>query len=86
MKGKSPADISYDKTNEIYAILAEPLKNMRAKAMRDTVKNCFKDKWMDDAVPNPYQVEMCQQKMINRHMGFFYENLINLRESTRYRY
>lgn len=27
--GKSPADVSFEKTNEIYAILAEPLKKMR---------------------------------------------------------
>ena len=59
MPGKSPADISFEKTNEIYAMLATPLKNMRAKAMRETAANCFKDKWMDDAVPNPHQVEIC---------------------------
>lgn len=28
--GKSPSDISFEKTNEIYATLATPLKNMRA--------------------------------------------------------
>ena len=86
MPGKSPADISFEKTNEIYAMLATPLKNMRAKAMRETAANCFKDKWMDDAVPNPHQVEICQKRVLNKHMGYFYENLTNMRESTRYRY
>ncbi len=84
--GKSPSEISFDKTNEIYSILATPLKNMRAAAMNDAVANCFKDKWMDDAMPNPHQVEMCRERMQNRHMGVFYRNLVNLRESNRYKY
>ena len=29
---------------------------------------------------------MCREKMVNKHMGLFYSNLISLRESTRYRY
>ena len=52
--GKSPSDISFEKTNEIYAILATPLKNMRAQAMKEAAASCFKDKWMDDAMPNPH--------------------------------
>ena len=86
MPGKSASDISFDKTNEIYAMLATPLKNMRAQAMKDTAANCFKDKWMDDSVPNPHQVELCSKRMEHRHLGFFYQNLINMRESTKYRY
>ena len=84
--GKSPSDVSFDKTNEIYAMLATPLKNMRLAAMREAAKNCFKDKWMDDAVPNPHQVEACIERTKNKHMGVFYTNLVNLRESNRYRY
>ena len=49
--GKSPNDISNDKTNEIYSMLATPLKNMRYKVMKDAAANCFKDKWMDEAYP-----------------------------------
>ena len=85
-KGKSPADLSFEKTNEIYATLATPLKNMRVKAMHEAAASCFKDKWMDEAMPNPHQVEMCQQRVLNKHMGYFYSNLTNMRESTRYRY
>ena len=59
---------------------------MRAAAMRDAAASCFKDKWMDDAVPNPHQVEMCRERMQNRHMGLFYRNLVELRESNRYKY
>lgn len=84
--GASPSDISFQKTNEIYATLATPLKNMRAQAMRDAAASCFKDKWMDEAVPNPHQVEMCRERMQNRHMGLFYRNLVELRESNRYKY
>ena len=84
--GQSPSDVSFQKTNEIYATLATPLKNMRAQAMKEMAASCFKDKWMDDAVPNPHQVEMCQTRVLNKHMGFFYKNLVNLRESNRYRY
>lgn len=84
--GASPSDISFKKTNEIYATLATPLKNMRAQAMKEAAASCFKDKWMDDAMPNPHQVEMCIERMKNRHMGTFYRNLVNLRESNRYRY
>ena len=29
---------------------------------------------------------MCTERMNNRHMGFFLKNLVNVRESTRYRY
>ena len=29
---------------------------------------------------------MCKERMTNRHMGVFYRNLVNLRESTKYRY
>ena len=84
--GVSPDEASFHKTNEIYTMLATPLKNMRAAAMKDAAKNCFKDKWMDEAVPNPHQVEMCIERMQNRHMGVFYRNLVELRESTRYQY
>ena len=84
--GVSPDEASFNKTNEIYTMLATPLKNMRAAAMKDAAKNCFKDKWMDEAVPNPHQVEMCIERMQNRHMGVFYRNLVELRESTRYQY
>ena len=85
-KGMSPNEVSFRKTNEIYTMLATPLKNMRAAAMKDAAKNCFKDKWMDEAVPNPHQVEMCVKRMQNRHMGVFYRNLVELRDSTRYQY
>ena len=86
MIGKSPNDISYDKLNEIYSILATPLKNMRYKVMKDAAANCFKDKWMDEAFPNPHQVDICQTRMENRHMGHFYRNLVDLRESSTYKY
>jgi len=59
---------------------------MRVAAMNDMVANCFKDKWMDDSMPNPHQIEMCQERMQNRHMGVFYRNLVNVRESNRYKY
>lgn len=84
--GKSPNQVSFEKTNEIYEMLATPLKNMKAKAMQEAAKNCFKDKWMDEAVPNPHQVEMCIEKTKNKHMGYFYRNLVNLRESNSYRF
>ena len=67
-------------------MLATPLKNMRYQAMKDSAAGCFKDKWMDDAFPNPHQVEMCNQRMENRHMGHFYRNLVDLRESSSYKY
>ena len=86
MPGKTPSDVSFDKTNEIYATLATPLKNMRHQAMKETVENCFKDKWMDEAFPNPHQVEMCSQRMQNKHMGHFYRNMVNIRESNKYKY
>ena len=54
MPGKSPNDVSFDKGLEIYAMLATPLKNRRHAAMKEAAASCFKDKWMDDAVPNPY--------------------------------
>ena len=84
--GQSPNEVSFRKTNEIYSMLATPLKNMRAAALKDASKNCFKAKWMDEAVPNPHQVEMCVERQKNKHMGVFYRNLVELRESTRYRY
>ena len=84
--GKSPNDISFDKTNEIYSILATPLKNMRFAALKEASKSCFKDKWMDDAMPNPHQVNMCVERIKNKHMGIFYRNLVNLRESQRYHF
>ena len=84
--GKSPNEVSFEKSNEIYAILATPLKNMRYKAMKDAAKGCFKDKWMDEAVPNPHQVEMCRERMQNKHMGIFYRNLVSLRESNQFKY
>lgn len=84
--GDSPSDVSFKKTNEIYATLATPLKNMKAEAMKETAAKCFRDKWMDEGVPNPHQVEMCTERIKNKHMGFFYQNLVNLREANRYRY
>ena len=85
-KGKTPSDHSFDKHNEVYVNLSGALKNMKYQAMKDAAANCFKDKWMDEAYPNPHQVEMCRQRMENKHMGVFYKNLVNLRESTKYRY
>ena len=82
IKGKSPNEVSFDKANEVYAILATPLKNMRYKAMKEAAANCFKDKWMDEAMPNPHQVEMCRERVQNKHMGVFYRNLVSLRESN----
>ena len=59
---------------------------MRAQAMKEAAASCFKDKWMDEAMPNPHQVEMCQERVKNKHMGVFYRNLVSLRESNRYKY
>ena len=84
--GQSPNEVSFHKTNEIYSILATPLKNMRFAAMKEAASSCFKDKWMDDAMPNPHQVDNCVERVKNKHMGVFYKNLVNLRESNRYRY
>lgn len=84
--GKSPSDISFEKSCEIYSTLATPLKNMRMQAMKETAASCFKEKWMDEAFPNPHQVEMCRERMQNKHMGHFYRNMVNLRESNKYRY
>ena len=83
--GRSPSDISYDNQQEIYTTLATPLKNMQMAAMKDAAANCFKDKWMDEAFPNPHQVEMCRERMLNKHMGHFYRTLVNLRESSMYK-
>ena len=52
--GASPAQVSFQKTNEIYSTLATPLKNMRAQAMLDAASKCYRDKWMDDTMPNPH--------------------------------
>ena len=54
--------------------------------MKDAAAGCFKEKWMDEAYPNPHQVEMCQTRMENRHMGHFLRNLVDLRESSNYKY
>ena len=86
VQGKSPSDISVEKANEIYKTLATPLKNMRAAAIKDSLKNCYKDRWMDDADPNPHAVAACEERMKNRHMGVFYRNLVNLRDSTAFKY
>uniref|UniRef100_A0A7S3MM65 Uncharacterized protein n=1 Tax=Favella ehrenbergii TaxID=182087 RepID=A0A7S3MM65_9SPIT len=59
---------------------------MRHAAMKEAAASCFKDKWMDEAVPNPHQVNMCVEKVKNKHMGLFYRNLVNVRESNRYKY
>ena len=58
---------------------------MRYQALKDADR-CFKEKWMDESMPNPHQVDMCIERMKNKHMGIFYRNLVNLRESTRFRY
>lgn len=84
--GKSPSQISFDKTNEIFVTLATPLKAMRAKGMADAAANCFKDKWMDDAFPNPHQVEMCTEKANNKIMGEWLRKMTAVRESQRYKY
>ena len=54
--------------------------------MKDAAASCFKGKWMDESMPNPHQVEACMERMKNKHMGVFYTNLVNLRESNRYKY
>ena len=53
-KGKTPSDHSFDKHNAAYVNLSVPLKNMKYQAMKDAAANCFKDKWMDEAYPNPH--------------------------------
>ena len=59
---------------------------MRMAAMKEAASSCFKDKWMDDSMPNPHQVNMCIERVKNKHMGVFYQNLVNLRDSNRFRY
>ena len=50
--GKSPADISQEKHEAIFNTLSGPLKKMQAAYLLDVSKNCYPDKYMDDAVPN----------------------------------
>lgn len=84
--GKSPQDISFDKSAEIFTTLSTQLKALRAQSMRNAAANCFKDKWMDDAYPNPHQVDRCKTRTDNKQMGDFWRTLENVRESNRYRY
>ena len=41
---------------------------------------------MDDAYPNPHQIDICKEKVDNKQMGDFWRTLVNLRESNRYIY
>lgn len=41
---------------------------------------------MDDAYPNPHQIDICKEKVDNKQMGEFWRTLVNLRESNRYIY
>ena len=52
--GKTASDHSFDLHNAVYVNLSVPLKNMKYQAMKDAAANCFKDKWMDEAYPNPH--------------------------------
>ena len=54
--------------------------------MKTAAATCFKTKWMDDAYPNPHQVDICKQKADNKQMGEFWRTMVNLRESNRYKY
>lgn len=50
--GLSPADISVKKSDELYTMLAAPLKKIQAAYLLDVSKNCYPAKYMDDSMPN----------------------------------
>ena len=50
--GLSPAEISVKKSDELYSMLAAPLKKIQAAYLLDVSKNCYSAKYMDDSMPN----------------------------------
>ena len=59
---------------------------MKARAMQNAAASCYKEKWMDDAYPNPHQIDMCKTRTENKQMGEFWRTLENERESNYFKY
>jgi len=46
--------------NDLLISLSEPMKKMKVAYLRDVNKNCYKDKWLSDDMPNEPQVDLCK--------------------------
>ena len=82
----SPADISQVKHEDLFIRLSKPLKNMQAAYLNDVAKNCYKEKYMDEAVPNFEQVDICHKEKYRKYFGTFEEKMTNIRDSNRFRF
>ena len=67
-------------------MLSAPLKKMQAAYLLDVSKNCYSAKYMDDAMPNEEQVELCRLDKRDKYFGKFDEKLENVRDSNVFKY
>lgn len=84
--GLSPADISLKKSDELYSVLAAPLKKIQAAYLLDVSKNCYPAKYMDDSMPNAEQVKLCRLDKREKYWGKFDDKLRNVRDSNMFKY
>ena len=50
--GKSHSDMTWDVQTQMYDQLSDPLKKMYAGYLNDVVRNCYKEKHMDESFTN----------------------------------
>lgn len=61
MHGSSPSDIGQQLTDDLYARMAGPLKNMQAAYLRDISTNCYKERHMSESFTNYEQIMLCKE-------------------------
>ena len=71
---------------EIYHTLSEPLKKMQSQYLARSLKNCYKDKHIDDEWTNLEQIKHCKAKIRFKIFGEFEESLHNARTRDSYNF
>ena len=85
-KGMSHMDKQNKAMNELFSTLAAPMKKLKAKALRDIAKNCYKPQHMSLDFPNEEQVLICRDDKLNKHMGKLTDQITLQRTSRRFKY
>ena len=57
-----------------------------AQTREEQARVCFKDKWMDNEVPNEPQVVLCKEKIRQKYFQKFDSTIENHRLSSRIKY
>lgn len=63
--------------------ISSAVKRLEAKAIEESLEECFQDKWMKSEYPNVPAVEKCREMVRHRVMGEYLEEAQNVQMKSK---